>query len=54
MVAQTYGAGRVILLADSDIFGDDSIRDHTHRALWRNLVTWAAATGGASAGRTES
>ncbi len=54
MVAQTYGAGRVILLADSDIFGDDSIRDHSHRGLWRNLVTWAAATGGASAARTES
>ena len=44
LVAQTYGAGRVVVIADSDLFGDDSIADFSHRQLWRNLVTWAAAS----------
>lgn len=36
------GAGRVVVVTDSDLFGDDSIDDLDHRTLWRNLVTWAA------------
>ena len=36
------GAGRVVVLADSDLFGDDSIDDLDHRRLWHNLVAWAA------------
>ena len=44
MAVQTYGSGRVVFIADSDIFGDDSIRDHSHIQLWRNLITWAAAS----------
>ena len=37
-----HGLGRVVVLADSDLFGDDCIGEHDHEALWRNLVTWAA------------
>ena len=37
------GAGRVVVLADSDLFGDDSIDDLGNRALWANVVTWLAA-----------
>ena len=44
LVAQTYGSGRVVVIADSDLFGDDSIADFSHRQLWRNVVTWAAAS----------
>jgi hypothetical protein len=42
-VALTVGQGRVVVLADSDLFGDDSIDELDHRALWANCVTWAAA-----------
>ncbi|GAA4186105.1 DUF6421 family protein [Streptosporangium oxazolinicum] len=41
-VAVRHGAGRVVVIADSDLFGDDSIGDYDHAALWGNLVTWAA------------
>ena len=37
-----HGRGRVVVLADSDLFGDDCIGEHDHEELWRNLVTWAA------------
>ncbi|MGZ8665498.1 MAG: DUF6421 family protein [Solirubrobacterales bacterium] len=37
-----HGAGRVAVLADSDLFGDDCIGDLDHTALWLNLVYWAA------------
>jgi hypothetical protein len=37
------GAGRVLVVADSDFAGDDSIGDLDHRRLWRRLVTWAGA-----------
>ncbi len=38
-----HGAGRVVVLADSDLFGDDCIGDLDHEALWVNLAYWAAA-----------
>jgi hypothetical protein len=41
-VAVRAGAGRVVVFADSDLFGDDSIADHEHATLWTNVVTWAA------------
>ncbi|WP_336210367.1 DUF6421 family protein [Nonomuraea sp. LPB2021202275-12-8] len=41
-VALRYGRGRVVVFADSDLFGDDSIDDHDHRRLWGNVITWAA------------
>jgi hypothetical protein len=42
-VAVRHGAGRVVALADSDLFGDDCLGDLGHEALWANVVTWAAA-----------
>ena len=36
------GQGRVLVVADSDFAGDDSIDDLDHRRLWRRLITWAA------------
>jgi hypothetical protein len=59
-VAVRHGAGRVVALADSDLFGDDCLRDLGHEALWTNIVAWAGAaayarpaTGGASAAATD-
>ena len=46
-----HGRGRVAVLADSDLFGDDCIGDLDHEALWVNLVYWAA--GHAFAGAVE-
>ena len=40
-----HGEGRVAVLADSDLFGDDCIDDLDHRDLWLNLVYWAAGAG---------
>ncbi len=37
-----HGAGRVVVLADSDLFGDDCIEALDHETLWVNLAYWAA------------
>jgi hypothetical protein len=37
-----HGAGRVVVLADSDLFGDDCLEQLDHRALWLNLCYWSA------------
>jgi len=37
------------VLADSDLFGDDCIGELDHRALWLNLLFWAAGTADAAA-----
>jgi hypothetical protein len=42
-VAVRHGAGRVVALADSDLFGDDCLGDLGHEALWGDVVAWAAA-----------
>ena len=36
------GEGRVVVLADSDLFGDDCLDELDHRNLWLNLIYWAA------------
>jgi hypothetical protein len=41
-VTAEHGAGRVVVLADSDLFGDDCIGDYDHAELWLNLIHWAA------------
>jgi hypothetical protein len=41
-IAARHGAGRVVVLADSDLFGDDCLDDFGHRDLWLNLVHHAA------------
>ena len=38
----THGDGRVAVLADSDLFGDDCIGELDHLSLWTNLIYWAA------------
>jgi hypothetical protein len=40
-IAKMHGKGRVVVLADSDLFGDDCLHEHGHRELWLNLVHWA-------------
>ncbi len=37
-----HGDGRVVVLADSDLFGDDCIGELDNEPLWLNLVYWAA------------
>ena len=34
--------GRVVVVADSDLFGDDCLGELDHEDLWLNLVHWAA------------
>ncbi len=43
-VTLEHGAGRVVVLADSDLVGDDSIGELDHEEFWVNLVTWAGAS----------
>jgi hypothetical protein len=38
----SHGHGRVAVLADSDLFGDDCLGELDHEALWLNLVYWTA------------
>ncbi len=45
IVAAEHGHGRVIVLADSDLFGDDCLDQLDHRTLWLNLCQWAARRG---------
>jgi hypothetical protein len=42
IVAAEHGAGRVVVLADSDLFGDDCIDQLDHSWLWLNLNYWVA------------
>jgi hypothetical protein len=43
MAATPYGAGRVVVLADSDWLGDEFFDAHDHRRLWGNIAYWTAA-----------
>jgi hypothetical protein len=43
LVAADHGQGRVVVLADSDLFGDDCIGELDHQALWINIAYWATA-----------
>ena len=42
LAATTHGDGRIVVAADSDLFGDDCLRSRDHEDLWCNLVLWAA------------
>ena len=42
IAATLYGAGRVVVLADSDLFGDDDFGHFDHQALWLNMMYWVA------------
>ena len=41
-VTLEHGRGRVVVLADSDLVGDDSIGELDQEEFWVNLVTWAS------------
>lgn len=53
-VTVEHGAGRVVVLADSDLVGDDSIGELDHEELWVNLVTWAGNRAGHRTSTTET
>jgi hypothetical protein len=46
IVASEHGDGRVVVLADSDLFGDDCIGALDHESLWLNIANWAARRAG--------
>lgn len=50
-LAVRAGLGRVVIFADSDLFGDDSIDDFDHRRLWANTITWASRVSTVAASR---
>jgi hypothetical protein len=37
------GKGRVVLITDSLLFGDEHFQDFSHRQLWLNLIYWLSA-----------
>ena len=41
LAAVPYRDGRVVVVADSDLFGDDYLMRSDNRQLWLNLVYWA-------------
>ncbi len=43
LAAEVFGAGRVVVVADSDLFGDDDLGNFDHHTLWLNLAYFAAA-----------
>ena len=52
-----HGKGRVVVLADSDLFGDDSVSDGNNLQLWLNIVGWlgnAKAAMGADSKKSSS
>lgn len=40
-----YGSGRVAVITDTDLFGDEFVADFDHMQLWLNLVYWVAVPG---------
>ncbi|MBV9680513.1 MAG: hypothetical protein JO046_01880 [Solirubrobacterales bacterium] len=46
IAAAAHGRGRVVVLADSDLFGDDCIEEFDHRTLWLNILYWVARPDG--------
>jgi hypothetical protein len=51
IVTASPGHGRVVVLADSDLFGDDCLDELDHRELWGNIVHWVAGAAGAQGRR---
>jgi hypothetical protein len=42
MAVSTHGKGRVVLVTDSLLFGDEHLAELDHRQLWLNLCYWLA------------
>ncbi|MFM7088580.1 MAG: DUF6421 family protein [Candidatus Paceibacterota bacterium] len=38
-----FGDGKVLVFADSDLFGDDSINDGDNYVLWQSVIYWLGA-----------
>ncbi len=38
-----FGAGRIVVVTDSLLFGDEHIGEHDHLQLWLNITHWLAA-----------
>lgn len=52
VAATKFGKGRVVVLADSDVFGDDSIEELDNKNFWINIASWVA--GGKAAAAAEN
>jgi hypothetical protein len=39
-----YGNGRVVLVSDSSLFGDQHFKEFDHQQLWLNLFYWCSTT----------
>ena len=44
MATACHGQGRVVVVGDSDLFGDDCIGEFDHEVLWTELLHWLAAS----------
>jgi hypothetical protein len=42
LAAVSYKAGRVVVVSDSDLFGDDYLDRRDHLQLWLNVAYWAS------------
>jgi hypothetical protein len=42
IAAAEWGKGRVMIVADSSLFGDRHIQEFDHRQLWLNLIYWCS------------
>jgi hypothetical protein len=42
LAAVSHEAGRVVAVADADLFGDDHLDELDHRQLWHNIAYWVA------------
>jgi hypothetical protein len=42
VAAARHGEGRVVVVSDSDLFGDDYLHRRDNRRLWLNLVYWVS------------
>ena len=42
VAAVQFGLGRVVVFADSDLFGDDDLHQFEHEQLWLNACYWVA------------
>lgn len=43
VAAAHFGAGRVVVITDSNLFGDERFASFDHQQLWLNLIYWCAA-----------
>lgn len=53
VAAAKYGKGRVVVLADSDVFGDDSIDELDNKNFWINIASWASGGKAAALANTK-